>query len=67
VSHHYWTIEGQLTTYCSPHRYVWPSELGLMARLAGLSLRERWGDWNRTPFTSDSRSHVSVWQKPPRP
>jgi hypothetical protein len=67
VSHHYWTIEGRLRTFSSPHRYVWPSELDLMARLAGLSLRERWADWNRAPFNSESRGHVSVWEKPPRP
>jgi SAM-dependent methyltransferase len=47
-----------------PFRYVWPSELDLMAQLAGLRLRDRWGGWNREPFTTDSRSHVSVWQKP---
>jgi SAM-dependent methyltransferase len=47
-----------------PFRYVWPSELDLMAQLAGLRLRDRWADWNRAPFTTDSRSHVSVWQKP---
>jgi SAM-dependent methyltransferase len=47
-----------------PFRYVWPSELDLMARLAGLRLRSRWGGWNREPFTTDSRSHVSVWEKP---
>jgi SAM-dependent methyltransferase len=64
VSHHYWVIDGQLKTFSSPHRYVWPSELDLMARLAGMTLRERWGDWNRTPFTGRSRSHVSVWEKP---
>ncbi len=46
-----------------PFRYVWPSELDLMAQLAGLRLRDRWADWNREPFTTDSRSHVSVWQK----
>jgi hypothetical protein len=46
-------------------RYVWPAELDLMARLAGMALRERWDGWTREPFTSDSRSHVSVWQKPP--
>jgi hypothetical protein len=63
-SHHYWTIDGQQETFSSPHRYVWPSELDLMARLAGMTLRERWGDWNRDPFTSNSRSHVSVWEKP---
>ena len=47
-----------------PFRYVWPSELDLMARLAGLRLRERWADWTREPFTADSRKHVSVWEKP---
>jgi len=62
-SHHYWVIDGQLETFSSPHRYVWPSELDLMARLAGMTLRERWSDWNREPFTSDSRNHVSVWEK----
>jgi SAM-dependent methyltransferase len=48
-----------------PFRYVWPSELDLMAQLAGLRLRSRWAGWNREPFTTDSRSHVSVWEKPP--
>jgi hypothetical protein len=47
-----------------PFRYVWPSELDLMARLAGMTLRERWSGWNREPFTSASTSHVSVWEKP---
>ena len=64
VSHHYWTIEGQLETFSSPHRYVWPAELDLMARIAGLALRERWSDWNRAPFTGESSMHVSVWEKP---
>jgi Methyltransferase domain len=45
-------------------RFAWPSELDLMARLAGMSLRERWSDWSRAPFTSDSTTHVSVWEKP---
>ncbi len=63
VSHHYWVIDGQLETFSSPHRYVWPAELDLMARLAGLTLRERWSDWNREPFTSASRNHISVWEK----
>lgn len=44
-------------------RYAWPSELDLMARLAGLRLRERWSGWNREPFTADSGSHVSVYEK----
>jgi SAM-dependent methyltransferase len=47
-----------------PFRYVWPAELDLMAQLAGLRWRSRWADWNREPFTTDSRSHVSVWEKP---
>jgi len=63
VSHHYWVIDGRLKQFSSPHRYVWPAELDLMARLAGLMLTERWGGWHREPFTSDSRSHISVWQK----
>jgi SAM-dependent methyltransferase len=62
-SHHYWVVDGKLETFSAPFRYVWPSELDLMARLAGMTLRERWSDWNREPFTSDSRSHVSVWEK----
>lgn len=67
-SRHYWVVDGQLETRSTPHRYVWPSELDLMARIAGMTLHERWADWNREPFTSDSRSHVSVWQKmPPQP
>jgi SAM-dependent methyltransferase len=63
VSHHYWVTDGELETFSAPFRYVWPSELDLMARLAGMTLRERWSDWNREPFTSESRSHISVWQK----
>jgi SAM-dependent methyltransferase len=47
-----------------PFRYVWPAELDLMAQLAGLRLRERWDGWTRQPFTSESRQHVSVWEKP---
>ena len=47
-----------------PFRYVWPAELDLMARIAGLRLAERWQDWDRTPFTEDSEQHVSVWEKP---
>ncbi|UYQ66768.1 class I SAM-dependent DNA methyltransferase [Streptomyces peucetius] len=66
VSHHYTVVDGRGSTFRSPHRYVWPSELDLMAELAGLEPSERWADWNETPFTASSRSHVSVWQKPPR-
>ena len=63
TSHHYWMIDGRLETRSSLHRYVWPTELDLMAQLAGMTLRERWSDWHRTPFTSASRQHISVWQK----
>jgi SAM-dependent methyltransferase len=62
-SHHYWVIDGQFETFSAPFRYVWPSELDLMARLAGMTLRERWSSWKREPFTSESRSHISVWGK----
>jgi SAM-dependent methyltransferase len=44
-----------------PFRYVWPSELDLMARIAGMRLRDRWADWDRSPFTATSEKHVSVW------
>jgi SAM-dependent methyltransferase len=63
-SHHYWVVDGRLETFSAPFRYVWPSELDLMARLAGLRLRERWSDWHRALLTSESGSHVSVWEKP---
>ncbi len=62
-SHHYWVGEGQLETFSAPFRYVWASELDLMAHIAGMRLRERWSGWDRSPFTSESRSHVSVWEK----
>ncbi|GGN05379.1 methyltransferase [Terrabacter tumescens] len=69
VSHHY-TQAGEdadgrrIARYgASAHRYVWPAELDLMARIAGLTLRDRWADWDRSPFTAESQSHVSVWTK----
>jgi SAM-dependent methyltransferase len=63
VSHHLETVEERLERVSMPFRYVWPSELDLMAELAGMELRERWGGWKREPFTSESRKHVSVWEK----
>ena len=48
-------------------RYAWPAELDLMARLAGMRLRQRFGGWDRSPFTSDSRLHVSVYEPAPTP
>ena len=65
VSHHYWVKDGRGGVFSMPFRFVWPSELDLMARIAGMRLRERWGSWTRTPFTSNSRSHISVWEKTP--
>jgi hypothetical protein len=62
ISHHYHPVEGDYATF--PGRYVWPSELDLMARLAGMTLRDRWSGWQREPFTSESTKHVSVWEKP---
>lgn len=63
VSHHYWIEDGELRILSVPFRYVWPSELDLMARIAGMSLQERWSDWGREPFTNASTKHVSVWAK----
>ena len=65
TSHHF-TIEpdGSGSEFTTPQRYVWPSELDLMARIAGLEPTERWADWHRSPFTAESESHVSVWVKP---
>jgi len=65
LSHHYWAAPGRGGVWSVPWRYVWPSELDLMARLAGMTLRERWGGWRHEPFTAASVSHVSVWEKLP--
>ena len=64
ISHHYLLSDGKLELNSVPFRYVWPAELDLMARLAGMTLRERWGGWQREPFTSESTKHVSVWETP---
>lgn len=48
----------------TPHRYIWPAELDLMARIAGFELESRWADWDRSEFTAESRSHVSVYRLP---
>jgi SAM-dependent methyltransferase len=63
-SQHYVFAEGRVETYPVEFRYAWPSELDLMARLAGLRLQDRWAGWQREPFTSLSRAHVSVYEKP---
>jgi SAM-dependent methyltransferase len=63
TSHHYTVEDGRLDVASVPFRYVWPSELDLMARLAGMTMRERWSGWEHEPFTSDSTKHVSVWER----
>ncbi len=63
VSHHYDVTDGRVATFASPHRYAWPSELDLMATLAGMELHQRWSSWDRAPFTNESTSHISVWRK----
>ncbi|MDN3353697.1 class I SAM-dependent methyltransferase [Actinomadura sp. DC4] len=65
VSHHFTFDEsGQARLYRSPHRYVWPAELDLMARLAGFELETRHADWAGAEFTAGSPSHVSVYRLP---
>jgi len=64
VSHHLEIRGDRALRSSGPFRYVWPSELDLMAEMAGLRLEARWAGWRREPFTSESRHHVSVWRKP---
>jgi hypothetical protein len=66
VSHHLALVDGEWTRTSIPFRYVWPAELDLMAAMADLRLRDRWAGWDRSPFTSESPSHVSVWVKQPK-
>jgi len=63
VSHHFGVNASGVHEGRTPFRYVWPSELDLMAKLAGMALRDRWADWDRSAFTGESTSHVSTWQK----
>ena len=62
ISHHYRVVDGELERLSMPFRYVWPAELDLMARLAGMRPRERWSGWSREPFTSESATLVGVWE-----
>jgi SAM-dependent methyltransferase len=64
ISHHFEIVDGSVERVSMPFRYTWPAELDLMAQLAGMTLRDRWSGWEREPFTSDSRKHVSAWEKP---
>jgi SAM-dependent methyltransferase len=65
TSRHWWNLDEEPRAFASRHRYVWPSELDLMATMAGMTLHERWSDWYRAPFTSESRTHISVWRTHP--
>lgn len=62
VSHHYFIDGDRARTGSAAFRYVWPSELDLMAELAGMEREHRWADWERSPFTGESPSHISIWR-----
>jgi SAM-dependent methyltransferase len=66
-SHHWMEVDGRLVRHAAPYRYIWPSELLLMANIAGFELQDRWGDWDRSPFTSESAKQVTVFVKTGRP
>jgi SAM-dependent methyltransferase len=66
TSHHFTRVGDSYRRGTSRHRYAWPAELDLMARIAGLELEQRVADWDGSPFTDDSTKHVSVWRKPLR-
>jgi len=63
-SYHWIDVGGRMVRHSAPYRYVWPSELDLMGRLTGFRLRDRWADWRRTPFGSDSTSQIAVFELP---
>jgi SAM-dependent methyltransferase len=62
--HFYRNSDGSFREFTAPFRYVWPAELDLMARIAGMTLEHRWAWWDRSPFTGESLSHISVWRLP---
>jgi SAM-dependent methyltransferase len=62
-SQHFVFEDGRVRAFPVNFRYAWPAELDLMARIAGLTLRDRWAGWRREPFTALSGSHVSVYKK----
>ncbi|HEX8511311.1 MAG TPA: class I SAM-dependent methyltransferase [Propionibacteriaceae bacterium] len=64
-SHHYTLMNGEVTgTGGTPHRYIWPSEMDVMAKMAGLEPTDRYADWHKSAFTGESKSSISVWTKP---
>ena len=62
ISNHLYNVDGAAVHVRSPHRYAWPAEYDLMARIAGLKLESRWAGWSRDPLTDSSEAHVSVWR-----
>jgi SAM-dependent methyltransferase len=66
-SHHWIEVDARLVRHSAPYRYVWPSELDLMAKITGFRVRDRWAGWDRAPFTSGSHSQVAVFEKLPQP
>jgi len=62
-SHHWIEVDGRLVRHSAPYRYVWPSELDLMAKITGFRVRDRWAGWDQAPFTSASHSQVAVFEK----
>jgi Methyltransferase domain len=62
-SHHWMEVDGRLVRHSAPYRYVWPSELNLMGKIAGFRLQHRWSDWTRQDFSSDSVSQIAVYEK----
>lgn len=64
-SHHWIEVDGRLVRHSAPYRYVWPSELDLMAKITGFRVRDRWAGWDRTPFTPGSHRQVAVFEKLP--
>ena len=62
-SHHWWVVGDRLVHRAMGFRFIYPSELELMGRLAGLQLKERWGGWDKGPFTVDSENHIAIFEK----
>jgi SAM-dependent methyltransferase len=62
-SRHWMAVDGRIVRHLAPYRYVWPSELVLMGRVAGLCLKDRWAGWNREPFIAESIRQVAVFEK----
>lgn len=63
-SHHWMQVGGRFARHSAPYRYVWPAELDLMGRIAGLRLRDRWSGWKREPFPGNGVDQVVVYEKP---